>query len=92
MLPFIPLVLNEGVEGEPQRMGFAPMIIMSGSHCRSPSTPSLFPPGWRARGMNGRDPRSITNCGSEGREQDVQVFIGQPERFAEDLARERTVV
>ncbi len=44
MLPFIPLVLNEGVEGEPQRMGFAPMIIMSGSHCRSPSTPSLILP------------------------------------------------
>ena len=56
MLPNIPLVLNEGVEGEPQRMGFAPMIIMSGSLCCSPSTPSLFPPKRRARGMNGRDP------------------------------------
>ena len=40
----IPLVLNEGVEGEPQRMGFAPMIIMSGSLCRSHSTPSPILP------------------------------------------------
>ena len=44
MLPNIPLVLNEGVEGEPQRMGFALMIIMSGSLCRSPSTPSPILP------------------------------------------------
>ena len=40
----IPLVLNEGVEGESQRMGFAPMIIMCGSLCCSPSTPSPILP------------------------------------------------